>query len=416
MRSNNSLRRNGKYRRSMRQILGFNFYDVFVFLFCIVFALVCVYPMWYVLVASVTPYEEYIKGGLMLWPTGGVDLQYYKAIFSTKSFTNSMWISVSKTVIATVLSVLVTASMAYGVSKVHVKGMKVINALVVFNLFFTGGLNSGIGVKGDFDDAYSDFGAGKIASADFGFGYPGQFRDFYKTAWAAANDGAQMSDLTLGTSLTSDGNYGKTYTTGTWIGAHYFIPTTCENPDRVLDLVEYLASTEGQDLLHNTTNYEFRNDQGSDFWQPINKAYGYDDNRCKYVWFSYLLSGTEYEVNFADNDWWTAVSHPIDNSNEWATKEDAALVDYAKGIVSGFVDEAVEYLPAYYNLISLPSEAADIRTKLQDISNQYLTQMIGGQMDVETAWPNYVAEYEAAGAAELETMVNEAIATARAAA
>ena len=35
---------------------------------------------------------------------------------------------------------LVTASMAYGVSKVHVKGMKVINALVVFNLFFTGGL------------------------------------------------------------------------------------------------------------------------------------------------------------------------------------------------------------------------------------------------------------------------------------
>ena len=140
MRSNNSLRRNGKYRRSMRQILGFNFYDVFVFLFCIVFALVCVYPMWYVLVASVTPYEEYIKGGLMLWPTGGVDLQYYKAIFSTKSFTNSMWISVSKTVIATALSVLVTASMAYGVSKVHVKGMKVINALVVFNLFFTGGL------------------------------------------------------------------------------------------------------------------------------------------------------------------------------------------------------------------------------------------------------------------------------------
>lgn len=48
-----------------------------------------------------------------------------------------------------------------------------------------------------------------------------------------------------------------------------------------------------------------------------------------------------------------------------------------RGSSPGFVDEAVEYLPAYYNLISLPSEAADIRTKLQDISNQYLTQMIG---------------------------------------
>ena len=174
MRSNNSLRRNGKYRRSMRQILGFNFYDVFVFLFCIVFALVCVYPMWYVLVASVTPYEEYIKGGLMLWPTGGVDLQYvlnmtafvifvtgaidgsttgialtqkafetglhYKSNLQYQKLYQQHVISVSKTVIATALSVLVTASMAYGVSKVHVKGMKVINALVVFNLFFTGGL------------------------------------------------------------------------------------------------------------------------------------------------------------------------------------------------------------------------------------------------------------------------------------
>ena len=67
-------------------------------------------------------------------------------------------------------------------------------------------------------------------------------------------------------------------------------------------------------------------------------------------------------------------------------------------------------------MISLPSEAADIRTKLTDITNQYLTQMIGGQMDVESGWANYVAEYEAAGAAELETMINEAIAAARAAA
>lgn len=128
------------YRRSMLARFGFNFYDIFVYAACISFALVCVYPMWYVLVASVTPYEEYIKGGLMLWPRGGVDFQYYIAIFSTRSFVNSLWISVSKTVLATVLSVLVTSTMAYAVSKTHVRGMKVINALVVFNLFFTGGL------------------------------------------------------------------------------------------------------------------------------------------------------------------------------------------------------------------------------------------------------------------------------------
>ena len=78
-----------KYRRTMLQRFGFNFYDVFVLLFCVAFALLCVYPMWYVAVASVTPYSEFIKGGLMLWPKG-LDLQYYQAIFGTKSFINSM--------------------------------------------------------------------------------------------------------------------------------------------------------------------------------------------------------------------------------------------------------------------------------------------------------------------------------------
>ena len=128
-----------KYRNTMLQTFGFNFYDVFVLVFCIGFALLCVYPMWYVAVASVTPYSEFIKGGLMLWPKG-FDLQYYQAIFGTKSFLNSMWISVSKTAISTLLSVMVTATMAYGVSKTNVKGMKLINLLVVFNLFFSGGL------------------------------------------------------------------------------------------------------------------------------------------------------------------------------------------------------------------------------------------------------------------------------------
>lgn len=132
--------KNRQPRRSMRQALGFNFYDVFVLVFCVGFAIVCFYPLWYVLIASVTPYEEFVKGGLMLWPTGGVDLQYYKTIFSNSSLVSSMWISVSKTLIGTVLSLLVTSTMAYAVSKSYVKGMKLLNVLVVFNLFFSGGL------------------------------------------------------------------------------------------------------------------------------------------------------------------------------------------------------------------------------------------------------------------------------------
>lgn len=130
----------GKQRKRMIQRFGFNFFDVFVVLFCVAFALMCFYPIWYVLLASITPYEEYIKGGALMLPRTTPDFQYYQAILSTKSFLTSMWISASKTILATALTMIVTPSLSYATSKSQVRGMKALNALVVFNLFFAGGL------------------------------------------------------------------------------------------------------------------------------------------------------------------------------------------------------------------------------------------------------------------------------------
>ncbi len=280
-------------------------------------------------------------------------------------------------------------------------------------LYLNGGLSSSIGISGDFDDAYADFGTSRIGAVNFGFGYPGQFRDFYKTAWAAANADATIDDLTVGYSLTSDGSYGPIYQTGTWVNSHYFIPYSCENPERVLDLVEFIASNEGQDLLHNCVNGEYNFDQGSDYWSGIDGAYGYGDGRCKYVWFSYMFSGTEYYVDFENQDWWTAVTYPTDFSNNWATEEDAALVDKAKETISTYVDDVIVDLPAYYNMITLPAEASEIISQLNSLTDEYLTQFIGGQLDVDSDWATYAAAYEDAGALELEQMINEAVATAR---
>ena len=268
-------------------------------------------------------------------------------------------------------------------------------------------------VKGDFDDAYADFGNGTLGAVNFGFGYPGQFRDFFKSAWLAVHPDASIDDLAVGQALTSNGSYGKTYSTGTWINSHYFIPTSCAYPDRVLDLVEFLASNAGQDLLHNCVNGEFNTSVGSDYWSAIDGAYGYGDGRCKYVWFSYMFSGVEYYCDFENQSWWDAVSHPVDFSNSWATEEDAALVSKAKDTISGFVNEVVQPLPAYYNMVALPAEATDIINQLTTITNEYLTQFIGGQLDIDASWGDYAAAYEAAGAAELETMINDAVATAR---
>ncbi len=126
--------------RRRRKRLRFNLFDVFVVVFTVGFALVCFYPLWYVFLASITPYSEFIQQQLMLWFPNSIDFQYYVAVFSTQVFANALFISVAKTVLGTILSVLVTSMMAYAVSKTHIKGMRTINALVVFTLLFTGGL------------------------------------------------------------------------------------------------------------------------------------------------------------------------------------------------------------------------------------------------------------------------------------
>ena len=47
------------------------------------------------------------------------------------------------------------------------------------------------------------------------------------------------------------------------------------------------------------------------------------------------------------------------------------------------------------------------------MTDEYLTQFLGGQLDVENDWALYAAAYEDAGAAGLEQMINDAVATAR---
>src|SRR5699024_2717789 len=125
------------------------------------------------------------------------------------------------------------------------------------------------------------------------------------------------------------------------------------------------------------------------------------------------FSGTEYYVDFENQDWWTAVTYPTDFSNNWATEEDAALVDKAKETISTYVDDVIVDLPAYYNMITLPAEASEIISQLHSLTDEYLPQFIGGQLDVDSDRATYAAAYEDAGALELEQMINEAVATAR---
>ncbi len=282
-------------------------------------------------------------------------------------------------------------------------------------------LDSGVGVKGDFDDAYANFGLSKIASVNFGFGYAGQFRDFWKTAWKEANPKtAKVTDLTQGVALQGSAGYPQIYQFSAPIGAFWVVPATVKNPERVVDLLEYIASEQGQTTIFQGVEGLTFN-AGSDgqpsyidgAWDKINKAYGTSDGRGQYVWFDYVFSTASMMTELQTKDWFEAVRNPVDHSSLWATDQDKELLQASQSVIDTFVDKVVVTLPDYYNQMVLDEKAAKIQAKLAEISNRYLAAFVGGQMDIETGWPKYVAEYQAAGAGDYETMVNQAVQTAK---
>lgn len=287
-------------------------------------------------------------------------------------------------------------------------------------MYAKNGIHNGVGTLVDEDDGYAAFNNNTLASYGYSYGYYTQFKKLYDS-WMSAHPDGSLKDLTLGTALTDDdGNWMQIYDVPVYLGSHYFIPTSCEYPERVLDLVEFLASNEGQKLIFCGIEGLTYTMDGDDIVfdieeiTNINKHYGYPyQDTCRYVWFTYLFCTSEMMLNLEDNDWWDAVTTPYDPTMDWATDDDKECFQYALDTVQEFVDDVYVVIPSYYGMATLDAEWADVQTKLYEITNRYLAQMVGGQLDIDTGWKQYRVEYEAAGGPGLEEAVNEAIAFAR---
>lgn len=130
----------GKIQISMRSRLGFNLYDVFVYIFCLFFGLMCFYPLWYVFMGSISEYADFAKTPIAILPSWPPTFKYYESIIMGQVFQRALGLSFVKTAFGAGLSVLLTGMMAYAVSKKHIRGMTALNGMVVFTMFFSGGL------------------------------------------------------------------------------------------------------------------------------------------------------------------------------------------------------------------------------------------------------------------------------------
>ena len=101
--------------------------------------LIIAYPLYYVIIASVSdPYDVY-AGKTFLLPSK-FTLEGYAAVFSNSNLLNGFLNSVKYTVIGTIYSVVTVYITAYPLSKKNLPGRKWISIFFIITMYFGGGL------------------------------------------------------------------------------------------------------------------------------------------------------------------------------------------------------------------------------------------------------------------------------------
>lgn len=102
-------------------------------------AVITLFPFWYILAVSLSPLEQVMRGGLILWPEK-FTLDSYKLILGNAQFTRALWMTIALTLVGTLTNLVLTVLMAYPLAKKRLRGRRVMLFLVLFTMLFSGGM------------------------------------------------------------------------------------------------------------------------------------------------------------------------------------------------------------------------------------------------------------------------------------
>ncbi len=118
---------------------GLRIYTYILYIFFIVLGLLMLYPLWYVLMFSLSDPERISLNNYYLVPDG-FTLTTYKYVIQQPFISIGYKNSVFVTVVGTFLGLLLTVTTAYPLSREYLTGRKLFFGMMVFTMLFGGGL------------------------------------------------------------------------------------------------------------------------------------------------------------------------------------------------------------------------------------------------------------------------------------
>jgi putative aldouronate transport system permease protein len=134
-----SLKAPSKVSSKIRDSFGDRVFMFFVYAFLIVCLVLVLYPLIYIVSASLSDPVAVTAGKVWLWPVD-FSLRGYEVTFQNPQITTGYLNSLFYTVFGTLISVVLTVLVAYPLSRLDLYGTNVIMLLITITLIFSGGL------------------------------------------------------------------------------------------------------------------------------------------------------------------------------------------------------------------------------------------------------------------------------------
>ena len=123
-----------------RKSTGEHLFDGFNIALLLLLSAVTLYPLLYVLFASVSNPVAMARGGPLFWSLKGMNFAAYKAVFSNAMIAYGYRNTLLYMTLGTTLNVLMTAFGGYALSRKGLPGQKILMLAIVFTMQFTGGM------------------------------------------------------------------------------------------------------------------------------------------------------------------------------------------------------------------------------------------------------------------------------------
>lgn len=122
-----------------KEVLKETVFKVVLYLVFGLFTLICVFPFYYLFINTISNNDLVAKGEILLLPKD-IHFSNYIQILQIKGLGTSAIVSVARTVLGTLLTVLGTAFLGYGLSKKELWMRKVWYRFIVITMYFNAGI------------------------------------------------------------------------------------------------------------------------------------------------------------------------------------------------------------------------------------------------------------------------------------